>query len=461
MENFMKQILTASAIVAALTLAGCGGESRFPEATGEGGVRAINAIPTSPEIGFLIEERPIGGVDFKSITGTATFDDLEYTFNFEAVIPNDMLPDQPEPGFTATRIASQLLNVVRDTNYTFLLQGDLLDPSVTIWESPVPEFAEGATNIVVQVGHAASTLGAADVYFADPATPPVAGAALGTIASGEVLAAQSVEAGEFVLTLTAPGDPANVLFHSETIVGVAGNAYLFVAFDPDGRDITPFAVRRFNTTANTTTLVPDTDVAATYRFFHASADAGPADVYVDDPLTVPIVDALPYRGISADTPMPKGDVPITITGDGLVLEDTDRTLVTGVRYFAYLQETSVGDSVLIDYVPDLRSVATLAKLSVINTVPSQTGVDFYAIPSDSETSLEDAFPRLVRLVTLLNPTQLDLSADSYDIYVTVSGEKTTLAGPITLDLARGDIVQAIIYETDNPDAVDVTLLPLP
>jgi hypothetical protein len=43
------------AIIAAATIAGCGGESALPEASGEGVIRMINAIPTSPEIGFLIE----------------------------------------------------------------------------------------------------------------------------------------------------------------------------------------------------------------------------------------------------------------------------------------------------------------------------------------------------------------------------------------------------------------------
>jgi hypothetical protein len=460
----MKRILTASAILAALALAGCGGESRFPEATGEGSVAAINAIPTSPAISFLIEERLIDRVDYKTSSPTSTYDDLEYTFNFETLIPNDWLPDETEPGYTTTRIGSQALSVRKDVRYTFLLQGDLLDPTITIWERPISEFAEEATNFEVQIGHAAAAFGAVDVYFADPATAPAPGAALGTIANGEILPVESFEAGEFVLTLTTPGDPADVLFESETITAAAGNAYQFVAFEPDGSDIAPIAVRRFNVTANTTTLVPDANFTATYRFFHASADAGPIDVYFDDPLTNPAVAGLPFQGISVDAPIPSGNVPVTITAadnQGVLIEDTDKIVVTGVRYFAYLEETAAGESVLIEYVPDLRSVATLAKLSVINTVPGESGIDFYAISSDSETTLEDALPRLVNLVTFFSPVQLEVAADSYDLYVTVSGEKTILAGPIALDLENGDIEQVVIYETPQSTVVDMTVLPLP
>ena len=91
-----------------------------------------------------------------------------------------------------------------------------------------------------------------------------------------------------------------MLFESETITAAAGNVYQFVAFAPDGRDIAPIAIRRFNVTANTTALVPDANFSATYRFFHASAGADPIDVYFDDPLTVPAVSGLPFKGISVE-----------------------------------------------------------------------------------------------------------------------------------------------------------------
>ena len=464
MDDFMKQILTASTIIAALVLSGCGGESRFPEATGEGSVRAINAISTSPSISFLIEQRLLGNVEYKSSSSTSNFDDLEYTFNFRALIPNSMLPDVDEPGSSVQQIASQFIDVVRDTSYTMVLSGDLLEPTVTVWERPEPDFVDNATGVEIQVGHAAATLGAVDVYFADPATPPAPGNSLGTIVEGEVLPVSSFEAGEHVLTLTPPGDPDTVLFQSETLVSSAGNAYLFVAFDPDGRDISPIAMRRLNITASQTTRIPDANYAATYRFFHVSADAGAVDVYADDPLTVPVLAGLDFRGISADTPMPSGNVPITVTAagnQGVVIDDSDRLVVTGVRYFAYLFENTSGSSSLSEYIPDLRSVETFAKLSVINTAPTDGGVDFYAIATDSETSLEDALPRLFGLVPTFFPIKLELSENSYDIYVTVSGEKTVLAGPITLDIANGDIVQAVIFENVDPAVVDVEFVPLP
>ena len=46
--------ITLLAILAAAAIAGCGGDSALPEASGDGTVRMINAIPTSPDFGFRI-----------------------------------------------------------------------------------------------------------------------------------------------------------------------------------------------------------------------------------------------------------------------------------------------------------------------------------------------------------------------------------------------------------------------
>ena len=59
------------AFIAIFGIAACGGDTAFPQATGKGTIRAINAITTSPEFGFLIEERFLSGVSFQARLGTA------------------------------------------------------------------------------------------------------------------------------------------------------------------------------------------------------------------------------------------------------------------------------------------------------------------------------------------------------------------------------------------------------
>ena len=98
------------AFIAVTAIVGCGSGSSLPEATGKGVIRMINAIPTSPEIGFLIEERALDSVPYKSNSSPGRWDDLSYTFNFEI-----SRPLQTEN----TRIASRPLDVIRDVEYTF------------------------------------------------------------------------------------------------------------------------------------------------------------------------------------------------------------------------------------------------------------------------------------------------------------------------------------------------------
>ena len=455
----MKRYLTVPACIAALAIAACGGESQLPEATGKGTVQAINAISSSPTVAFLIEERNAASIEYKNGSGVLDYDDLDYTFNFETILDSST---------GISRIASQPLDVIKDTLYTMVLGGDLSNPTVTLWERPKPDFPEGATNFEVQVGHVGQNLNAVDVYLADAATPPALGNALGTIAVGDILPVSSFESGNsYVLTLTKPNDVSEtgVLFESDPLTGEAGAAYMILAFDPDGQDLTPIAMRRFNLSTGAASRVADVNFDASFRVFHASADAGPIDIYSDDPLTEPVFAGLAFGDISDETPMPDGTVPVTVTAadnQGVIIDEGLRTIFSNSRYFAYLIDDASGSSLLSQYIPDLRSVETFAKLSVIATVPTESGVDVYTIRMSDETpALEDTFPSLVNLNPALAPIQLTLPEGSFEIYVTPAGEKTALAGPIQLDLANGDIVQAIIYENVDPSVVDVVLLPLP
>lgn len=448
----MKRIFFAPAWLTLLALAACGGESQLPEATGEGNVRAINAIKTSPAISFLIEERPISTVDFGEGSSIVTYDDLEYTFNFETILT---------AGEPRSRIASQVLKVARDTTYTFIVRGPLVNPIIDIWERPVPEFAEGATNFEIQVGHLAESFGDVDVYLADPATPPAPGGALGTLSFGDQLPVSSLEAGDYVLTLTAPGDVNTVIFESVSVPIPAGNALMFVAFDSDGRDVAPVSMELFNMVAGGSNRVADANYPATFRFFHAAADAGSVDIYIDDPLTAPLVAGHAFGDITADNDVPDGIVPLTYTtaGDqGVILLDTAATVAIGARYFVYLLETPDGTNTVVEYIPQLKPIETVARLSFLQTSPVENGLDVYTVASGE--TIDDESPLLSGLPSGIAPLDGDFVAGPIDIYVTPNGEKTVLAGPISLDLATGDVVQVIIYENVDPNVVDVVVLPL-
>ena len=99
----MRRFFLLSGCLSALLITACTDGSTFPDPTGKGSVRAINAISTSPTITFLIEERAIGSMAYKTASSKAAYDDFEYIFNFEALLPGDTVN---------TRIASQTIQVV-------------------------------------------------------------------------------------------------------------------------------------------------------------------------------------------------------------------------------------------------------------------------------------------------------------------------------------------------------------
>jgi len=449
----MKRILLLAVCLAAVSFGACSNESKFPVATGKASVRAINTIPTSPTFGFLIEERLIGSVDYKSASAPARYDDLEYSFSFEVVLAGDL---------ASTRIASELLDVERDKDYTFIISGAIAAPVITLWESDERTFDITDTVFEARFGHTAESLGDVEVYFADASVPPVLGAELGTLTFGEFIPAADFEAGEYVLTITASGDPLTVHFVSNPVTFTEQTAILISVFDGDANDLSPWAVRFFNQAAGGAGALLDSRFQPTIRLFHTSLGIGTTDIYTDDPLTTPFIAGHAFGDFTGDVEVPAGDLPLTYTAVdniGSILVDTDRIIFAGTRSHYYLIKNSADADVLVDHRPDRRSIETIVKLSIINTAASHTGLDVYAVARGE--LIDEALPLFIGLPLGADPIPLRIAPGSYDIYVTVLREKTVLAGPIPLDVALGDVVDAIIYENVSPDVVDFVLIPVP
>jgi hypothetical protein len=290
----MTRILLA--VIAAATVAGCGGESSLPEATGEGVVRMISAMPTAPDIGFLIEERALASVAYKSNSSPERWDDLTYTFNFEI----------SRPLVENTRIASRSLDVVRDIEYTFVVRGSVDAPVVDLWEIPVRSFSGSETVFEMRIGHAADALGTVDVYLGLASAAPALGDLVATLAPGEVSAPTDVEQDSYIVTITAAGDPANVLYQSVSTQIVANQSALIAVFEGDGNDTAPVTIRVFNGQGASSALT-DARFPPTARFIHATTDLGTSDIYDDEALQNRIVADLAFGGVTGDVDMQVGE----------------------------------------------------------------------------------------------------------------------------------------------------------
>ncbi len=449
----MKRYVILAVCVAAVILGACAKESNLPKATGKGAVRALNAIPASPEVAFLIEERTLGAAATKAVTATSIYDDLEYTFNFQTLLAGDS---------STTRVASQLLDVEADKDYTFVISGALAAPDITIWEADQREWAGSETAFEARMAHAAETLGSIDIYFADAVIPPALGSQIATLAFGEIAPPLDVEAGEYVMTITPAGDDSTILFVSNPVTISAQSQYMMTVFDGDENDLTPISVRLFNLGAGGTGALIDSRFPPQMRFIHGGMNFGNADIYIDDPLTVPVVTDHAFKDITPFIDVTSGVLPITYTppgSTGTMLVDVDETVFAGTRTDFFVLTDADDADIKVSNLADRRSIQTRARLSFMNTAGGRPGVDIYVVPDGN--LFEDSFPILPAFPLGIAPVQIPIIPGIYDVYVTDIGEDILLAGPITLDLDFGDVVETILFENVNTTVVDFAIIPPP
>jgi hypothetical protein len=444
----MRRILLA--MITAAAVAGCGGESALPDATGDGVIRMINAIPTSPEIGFLIEERALGSVAYKSNSTPERWDDLTYTFNFEI----------SRPLVENTRIASRSLDVVRDVEYTFVVRGSIDAAVVDVWEIPERSFSGSETVFEMRVGHAANALGAVDVYLGLAGAAPALGDLVATLAPGEVSTPADVEQDSYVVTVTSAGDPADVLYQSEPTQIVSSQSALITVFEGDANDTAPVTIRIFNGQGLSSALT-DARFPPTARFIHATRDLGTSDIYDDEALQNRIAADLAFGDVTGDIDMAVGELTITATAPGNVgavqLEDALTTFAGSHvnYYFTVLAGELTGAQVPVDR----RSIETIARLTFFHSAINHEFVDLYVVAAG--TSIEDALPRQIGLTYGLQTPAISLAAGSYEIYVTTAGEKTVLDGPVSLEAALGDVFEAVLLDRVDPSLAEFRLFPPP
>ncbi len=444
----MKRTFLPLALLGALLIGACSGDTGLPEATGKASIRAINAIPTSQEISFLIEERLIGTAPYQGITSKAEYDDLEYTFNVEAFYAD---------GTDFRRFASQFLDVEANKDYTFLVSGDLASPTITVWQDDEREFDETDTVFAASFSHASASLGDLDYYFADSSIAPALGNEVATLSNGEISAVIDFPAGDFVLTITTAGDPGDVVYTSSTTTFIARDTIIFTSFDGDISDTAPVFVRGFSNFGANVAL-PDINFPPTVQFVNASMDLGNVDIYDDETLTSQRVANHGFLDATADLDVTIGANIFYYTPAGdtsAVTIEAPLTAFGGLRY-RFVAIGLAGNLNSLAFIPDVRPVETQAKLLPYNASNNFAFVDLYAV--EPGTSVDDVFPVRAALAAGAAPSPVELAAGGFDLYLTSFAEKSVLAGPYRIDVALGDVVDFVIVDTVDPAVLDIAFL---
>ncbi len=437
-------------IVSALAVAILGGcaETALPEATGKGTIAALNAMPASPTVTFLIEERVLGNVGYKNILGGQRFDDLTYDFHFDMLMLGDTVP---------TRFATQFLDVVAEMDYAIVLTGSVTAPTLAVWERPDREWADDETVFAAGIAHLSAALGDVDIYFAPTGTAPVLGEERAKLSFDERMPEIDLENGEYEVIITARDDPATILYQSRPVTYGARISYTLAIFDADPSITGNISVRSISDWAFSAAL-PDVNFMPTLRTVHAAFGTENIDIYRDDDFTAPIFSNLGFGETTGDLPVPDGAVNYTYTAvgnTGAIINELNQLILPGQRVSTFLAGMQGGELSRITLADNRRSIETHAKLRLIHAAANFDTLDLYLV--ETGTDIAD-----------INPLAADLTfgfltdfgatiAANYDLILTLPDEKDPIATLLQLDLVEGDVVEVLLVDTVDPVVADIVI----
>ena len=333
-----------------------------------------------------------------------------------------------------------------------------MNPVINVWENDERDWGDTETVFETRFSHASATMGDIDVYFAPTGTAPAIGEQRGTLSFGEILPAVELEEGVYVITVTHAGDPLDVLYVSGEANYAARVSTIVTFFDGDESNTAQYVARGFPALGGTIAL-PDITALPTIRFIQASLDLVNSDVFDDEMLTSLVLNDHAFRDATDDIELPIA----TTTYRYTTVDDTSAVLFeSGIatlpdNHFNFLLIGEQGARFAITFVPDRRSVTTIAKIRPYHAALNNNNVDLYIV--DVGVLIDEESPVLNNMVYSLPSPTLAYDTGSYDMYVTISGEKTILAGPVQIDVVLGDVVEIILVDNTDPAVVDFLILP--
>lgn len=445
MKKTHRFIAAALALTVVVTFAGCAKTSQV-EATGKGTIRGINAIATSPELQFLIEERSIGPVSFKSVAGYTEFDDLTYNFNFDLLIPGDT---------SATRLATQFIDVIADTEYTVVIAGTIANPSTFLWESPERAWEGTETVFQADFAHLSPALGEVDVYFDAPGTVPVLGNAVASLAYGDRVPYVEMPSGTYELTITPKDTPGTISFQSGSITSATAASVTYAIFDADPSTTASIAVNQLNANGGSAT-VNDVRIPANFRLLHAAFGTGNVDAYVDNDFSAAVFSNVGFGEISAYSDIVSTTVPFTVTdtgNSGAPVHESDITVAQNFRSTVILGGEA-GTPVYRQTNHDARPLETFPVVRFMNMSFNAAAVTIYMLDPGTVID-ENTGARFTGMPTLADTGFFGPAAGTYEVTLTLLDDLTPIATPFTITIANGDILDFVILDTADPTMVSL------
>ncbi len=442
----MKSYYILLIVAAGAILAACGDT---PEDPVDGSFRFIHAAVSEDLVGFQLEQTPATSLEYAFGSGAQPLDSGPFDIGVNTLLATD--------GGTE-RAIDRAISVQANTDHIFVLYDDT--GSLELVEYQLPEPEGNATE--VRFLHAAAGAAAVDFYLeADGADLTAANALASNVAYRALSDVSAPAAGEYVLSITAAGDPTTVLLQSIVVTIADGDSLILGAFLGAETSNALLRASLFNRANSSPLVLVDTNTAPVLRVIHAGLSGGDLDVVINEDFANPLQAAVMPGEIRDYADVVAGDIKVNVTpaGNMGVLEvDQDLTLTAATRQTQIISGTAGAYASAI-YADDNRGVRARAKIRFRNASDSVDLVDVYL--EEPGTDLTDEAPLTFALPSAGAEVATAVLPDDYEITIILNdGDSTTedttvIGGPFAVTLAESTVYEFVIVDAATAGEVEL------
>jgi hypothetical protein len=442
----MKLILNlVLAALASVALAACGeGRTRPPQVP----VTVINAAPGYSAIAFVRARRTEGTLPYKG-TKRLIFDSDTYNFTV-AIVPAD------SGSLVDVETFSQTL--VPDNEYIYVVtQATPSAPEAETLLISHPTSSVADSNVEFSFVHASGAQPDVDVYFEAPGTVIANAVPIGTVGFRSDIAPTTAAAGDFAITLTEAGNPANVLMTSPTFALPGGTSTIFVLVDGANEGTFPMSIVAVG---DATADFIDVNAQSAVRLINGAVDRAARDLYLNDDFSAPLLADVAFGAATAFTPLAPAANKLTLTPAGNVgvieAESTD-TYLPGIAYSIVFSGNG-GTLDAISAPEDFRVIFDKARIRAINLVNHVEGVAIFI--GAEGTGLGNPFPYFELSAPGISD-RATLALGRYEFVIRDAATGAVLFGPELFDMTRPGIYTLAAVDNADGATADVVLVDAP
>ncbi|HEU4616416.1 MAG TPA: DUF4397 domain-containing protein [Gammaproteobacteria bacterium] len=404
-------------------------------------VEVVNSAPTQGTLNFRREQRVETTLDFGASSTPLVFDEDQYDFNVTTT----------PPGASADTLLDTFSeDVVHGTDYLFVVTEEGGTVEHLIFEKPAFSSTTQAEAVVV---HAAASQPPIDLYLTAAGTDITTASPIGSVSFKQGSAPVDLDAGDYVLTVTAAGDPSHVLMTFAPVTVAAGNL-AFVITDGTGDGLVPFSVVMTGPDGG---QFFDMSTPSGLELVNAAADNGARDIFLDGDFTSPIYAAVPSPGATAQTIVAPGERKLSVTpagNPGVIEVEQTFTAVPGRRQ-TQLLAGNPGSLTFTTAQDDPRPIVDQSRVRFMNAATLFTAVNVYIVPPG--TDISTALPVTSLTVPAIS-SRVALPPGTYDVVVTASDTGAVIAGPQSVTVSGSGLYTILV--TNGADGSTASIVPV-